>query len=198
MRELFHLLKTKDITPNSLYLLYCLELNLKLELPIAEATEVKRLQLLGMLTASLQLTSEAELFMLEVDKIFSKEKKKVSDARLGGDFTENLLAYRDLFPTSKVAGKLVRNSVSDLEQRMAWFMKTYPEYTWENIFGATRKYIESHNGDYKYCMTSAYFIKKDDKNKASLSLLSSWCEAELEEDSQESAPPVILGFNKLI
>lgn len=183
------------MTPNSLYLLYCLESDLKVELPISEATEIKRLQLSGMLTSQLELTAVAKLLLSEADKIFQNKSHKMRD--FDEEFKDKLMEYRGMFPTSKEAGKLVRNSISDLEQRMAWFMKTYPEYSWDNILSATRKYLESQNGDYKYCMTSAYFIKKDDKNKSSLSLLSSWCEAEVD-DTTEELPPSVLGFNRLV
>ena len=150
-----------------------------------------------MLSSDLELSDDAKMLLIEVQQVFIRNgKKKVEE--LSDDFKEQLQQYRDLFPTAKVAGKLVRNNIADLEQRMSWFMRTYPSYTWEIILAATQKYLESHNGDYKYCMTSAYFIKKDDKNKGSLSLLSSWCEAELEEDSQDQIPSTILGFNKLV
>lgn len=195
MKELFQLLKTRDMSPNSLYLLYCQESGQKVELPISVGTEIKKLQLMEMLSPDLALTDEAKLLLIEAEQIFIRAAKKNT---VTPEFKEKLLEYRNLFPTTKAAGKLVRNAVQDLEQRMGWFIKTYPDYSWEIILNATRKYVESHNGDYKYCMTSAYFIKKDDKNKASLSLLSSWCEAELEEDSQDQTPPAILGFNRLV
>jgi len=197
MRELFQLLKTRDLTPNGYYLLYCLESNQKVELPLSEATELKRLQLMGLIDYKLKVTDVGLTLLAEVDALYSKDKKK-SKFSLSEEFIENIQAYRDLFPTSKVAGKLVRNNLSDLEQRMTWFMRTYPSYDWQIILNATKKYLESFNGDYKYCMTSAYFIKKDDKSKASLSLLSSWCEAELESDGVEEQPPAVLGFNRLV
>lgn len=148
-----------------------------------------------MLSPGLELSDDAKMLLIEAERIFIKSGKKTITTP---EFADKLLEYRNLFPTAKAAGKLVRSNVADLEQRMQWFMRTYPDYTWDIILAATQKYLDSHNGDYKYCMTSAYFIKKDDKNKASLSLLSSWCEAELEEDSQDHTPPAILGFNKLV
>jgi hypothetical protein len=152
---------------------------------------------MGLIDHKLKPTDLALSVLAEADVLCNKDKKK-SKFSLSEEFIENLQTYRDLFPTSKVAGKLVRNNLSDLEQRMTWFMRTYPQYSWENILNATRKYLEAFNGDYKYCMTSAYFIKKDDKTKASLSLLSSWCEAELDNDGSEEHPPAVLGFNKLV
>lgn len=151
---------------------------------------------MGMLSPDLELNDDAKSLLANAKKIFSKGRKR--EDGFDKEFIEKLAEYRNLFPTSKAAGKIVRSSVVDLHQRMTWFVSTYPEYTWDIILSATKKYIESHNGDYKYCMTSAYFIKKDDKNKASLSLLSSWCEAESEDDAQDQTPSTILGFNRLV
>jgi hypothetical protein len=153
-----------------------------------------------LIDADLKPTTEGLLVLEGINKVFTRTGTRRSVKQIDPEFTENLTAYRNMFPNSRLAGKMVRNSVSDLEPRMLWFFKTFPEYTWEHVLGATQKYLESMQGEYKYCMTSAYFIKKDDKTKSSLSLLSSWCEAELtqEEDPDASRASAVLGFNRLI
>jgi hypothetical protein len=58
-----------------------------------------------------------------------------------------------------------------------WFFKEYPEYTWEDVFTATTRYVEpfEESSDYTYMQTSRYFIKKDDKSKNTISTLAGIC-----------------------
>jgi hypothetical protein len=64
-----------------------------------------------------------------------------------------------------------------LYQRFVWFFTEYPEYTWEDVFVATKKYLAGFEAsvDYTYAQTSKYFIKKDDKNKNIVSTLATMC-----------------------
>lgn len=179
-----------------MYLLYCLESNLKVELPISQGAEYKRLQLMGLLDDDLKLTQAGINLVLEANRIFLTDKEPVAEVT-ESEYVSFLEEYRMLFPSTREAGKLVRNNITDLLPRMRWFNKTYPQYSKEQILDATRAYINSFDGFFKYCMTSAYFIKKDDKNKTSLSSLSSWCEGQTEKDPDQS-PSIALGFNKLI
>lgn len=161
---------------------------------MAHSTEMHKLKLAGFLDAQSRPTPLAKELLIETAKLHLRKMKDVT-ASLGDDFADNVGRYRKLFPPGMISGRQLRNSVADLTPRMAWFTKTYPQYTWENILSATQKYIDSLVGDYTYCKSAAYFIKKDDKNKTSLSLLATWCEAELDDDNTES---VSIGFNKLV
>lgn len=194
MKDLFQLFKDNELTPNGYYLLYCIENNVIMDLNLAYSTEMHKLKLLGFLDEKSNLTDKAIKVMNAASGIEPKKTKALKEAVTAG-FKENLLKYRDLFPTTKEAGRPVKSTVVDLEPRMQWFFRSYPDYTWEMVLNATKKYIESQNGDYRYCMTSAYFIKKDDKNRSTLSTLATWCEAENDE------PPIVnpfVGFNRLV
>jgi hypothetical protein len=153
-----------------------------------------KLKLQGFLDEQSRPTAEAKLLLIEAAKLHLRKIKDVTTS-LDESFQENIAKYRKLFPAGVVAGKQLRNSANDLVPRMVWFQKTYPQYTWENILSATEKYIQSLGTDYTYCKTAAYFIKKDDKNKSSISLLATWCEAELDDDNHV---PVNIGFNRLV
>lgn len=193
MKDLFQLLKKYGLTPNGHYLLYCLEHGCALDLPIAHSTETHKLKLQGLLDEESRLTPVAKTILVEISKdYFSKQKSPKIDST--SDFKENLLKYRDLFPSSKDTGRPVRNSLTELEQRMLWFIKTYPDYDWGTILNATSRYISSMAGEYRYCMTSAYFIKKNDKSGNWVSTLASWCESMDDEPPSENP---FEGFNQL-
>jgi hypothetical protein len=93
------------------------------------------------------------------------------------DYLKNIITYRDLFPRMILpSGKPARSSVIDLKKRFDWFMIEY-EYSWDIILKATENYIKHYeDNNFHYMQTSSYFIKKEDKQKNSISSLSEWCE----------------------
>lgn len=140
------------------------------------------------------MTQEGRLFLSEINKIHLKQVKSIND-ELDVDFRDNVNIYRLLFPKGIVDGKALRSSTNDLVPMFIWFFKTFPQFSWENVLNATRLYLDSHQGNYTYCKTAAYFIKKQDKSKNYISLLATWCEAEGEADTP---PPLSDDFNKVI
>lgn len=154
-----------------------------------------RLKLQGYLDDQHNLTAKAKQVLKEISSSLSGNKtSKISEA--DEIFKAQVTKYRELFPKGVISGKPLRNGSADLTVRMLWFFKTYPQYTWEHVLSATEKYITSFGADLTYCKTSAYFIRKEDKNKNIISLLADWCEAELDEDKEPVYP--VIGFNKLV
>lgn len=166
-----------------------------MDLGIAYGTEIHKLKLQGFLDEKSNLTDKAIKVVTEAAKMDPRKTKGLKEV-IPSDFKENLFAFRNLFPSTKDVGRPVRSSIQDLEPRMLWFFRSYPDYTWEMVLSATAKYIESQNTDFKYCMTAAYFIKKDDKNRSTLSTLATWCEAENDEEKPQANP--FVGFNRLV
>lgn len=195
MKDLFQLLKKHNLTPNGYYLLYCLDNTEKIELPIPDKTEMHRLQLLGYLDEQYNITEKGKMMLIDIERFFIKKDKEPNKSDLELEFKHSVKKYIDIFPGGIVSGKALRGSISTILPRMNWFMKTYPEYTWDTIYVATRKYIESLD-NMTYCKTAGYFIKKDDKNKTTTSLLADWCEAVNNMEEEERNNPA-LGFNKL-
>jgi len=185
MKELFLLLKQKNLSPNGYYILYSLESKEKLDLTIPYSAEITRLKHNGFLDENTNLTNEAKIILIEAARIFIKQSKTVHD-ELGADFTENVKKYRETFPPGLKSNRMLRTGITDLSPRFVWFFKTYPQITWEQVFLATEKYVESFGKDLTYCKSASYFIKKDDKTRNSISDLATWCEGLTEEDSEPS------------
>ena len=191
-------MKNQNLTPNGYYILYYIDENIAFDLPVAHSTEIKRLQLSGHLhPTKLEVTSKGKEFLIEAAKLSIRTTKQLIDS-LGDDFGANILKYRDLFPKGAIVGRTLRSSAQDISQRMKWFMQTYPQYTWENILNATENYLRnlSENNKMEYCKTASYFIKKDDKNKMTVSSLAEWCEAETDPNTEPENPIAL--FNKLL
>lgn len=154
-----------------------------------------RLKLQGYLDDQYNLTIQAKVILNDIVSSLTGDKSSKT-LEIGEEFKAQVTKYRELFPKGVISGKPLRNGSADLTTRMLWFFKTYPQYTWEHVLSATEKYIMSFGPDLTYCKTSAYFIRKEDKNKNIISLLADWCEAELDEDKEPVNP--IIGFNKLV
>lgn len=175
--------------------MYCLDNTEKIELPIADKTEMHRLHLIKYVDDQYNITEEGRRILIEIERFFIRKNKEVETADKETEFKDNVKKYIQLFPGGIVSGKALRGSISTIAPRMIWFMKSYPEYSWDIIYLATEKYIESLD-NMTYCKTAGYFIKKDDKNKTTVSLLADWCEAVKDTAEEERNNPA-LGFNKL-
>lgn len=100
----------------------------------------------------------------------------------------------DLFPKGKKPANTPiywRGNKKDNKLRMQKFFKLYGnKYSDDQIIDATRRYVESFNGDYSYMRTLKYFIWKDSKKVNSegniyieeVSDLATWIENEGQED----------------
>jgi hypothetical protein len=198
MKDLFQLLKKHKLSPNGYYILYCLDSNLDYrQLPVTAAAELTKLKHYGYIDKETgHLTKEAKLMLIEASKLFLRTAKTIQD-ELGNEFAENVKKYRDLFPAGIQHGRALRTSATDLSPRFVWFFKTFPAITWDMIFRATEKYIDSFGRDLTYCKNSSYFIKKDDKSKSTICELATWCE-NLEEEDVDTTHGDYGGFNDVI
>lgn len=70
---------------------------------------------------------------------------------------------RGLFPAGKKSGYAYtwRDSPSCIADRLRKFTAKYGDYSDEDIVAATKKYVDSFNGDYKYMQLLKYFIWKN-------------------------------------
>lgn len=85
---------------------------------------------------------------------------KSEDTRL----TNLARSLMELFPKGKKEGTTTywRGNVNDTKLKLKKFFKLYGECSDEKIIDATRKYVESFNGDYRYMRVLKYFICKSD------------------------------------
>lgn len=84
-----------------------------------------------------------------------------------GDRLLNLAnSLRKLFPEGKKPGTNYywRDNPNIIAQRLSIFLKKYGDtYTDEQIINATKRYIESFNGNYQFMQLLKYFISKQNK-----------------------------------
>lgn len=91
---------------------------------------------------------------------------KISDDRL----TELANKLRQLYPEGKKPGYAYtwRDSTACIVDRLKKFFLKYGEYTDDDIVDATKRYIASFNGDYRYMQLLKYFIWKNKVTGAEL------------------------------
>jgi hypothetical protein len=103
-----------------------------------------------------------------VTKQWDDELQKVlleSDAEIPKDNDLNYLVgqLREIFPKGIKTGSAAwRGNKREITIRLQKFFKIYDKYTDEEIIAATKKYVESFNGNYTYMRILKYFIMKDE------------------------------------
>lgn len=73
---------------------------------------------------------------------------------------------REVFPKGmKIGSSAWRGNVREITLRLQKFFKLYgTKYTLDQIFDATKRYVETFNGDYSRMRILKYFILKHDKD----------------------------------
>lgn len=101
----------------------------------------------------------------------SKSRKLVDNVILESDKTvqnnaerikELAQKLRDMYIPGKKLGTqdYFKCSSSEVEQKLKRFFAEYGEFTDEQIIGATQRYIDSFNGNYRFAQLLKYFISK--------------------------------------
>lgn len=96
----------------------------------------------------------------KVQKILlDSESTKPRDDKI----TNLAIEMMKLYPQSKMPGTpyYYKCNKREVSLKLKKFFKIYGEYPDEDILNATRKYVESFNGDYHYMKLLKYFIMKE-------------------------------------
>jgi hypothetical protein len=186
MEEIFNKLLQAQITPNGLYVLYCIKNKIKCSDSINFNIEVLRLKSGNYLTESLELSGNSLKFIEEIDGFFKKSKKKTSKNLMGDDFLDNIKLYNELFPKGKLpSGVPARVNVKGLENAFRWFFENF-SYSWETVLKATDKYVDEYSMNrYNYMRNSQYFVRKQNTDKTWDSTLATYCDMIEADDYEE-------------
>jgi hypothetical protein len=186
MDEIFNRLLQEKITPNGLYLLYCINNKIKCSTSINFSIESLRLRADNWLTEDLQLSDKSLKFIEEIDGFFKKSKKKTSKNLMGDDFLDNIKLYNELFPKGKLpSGVPARVNIKGLENAFRWFFENF-SYSWETVLQATDKYVDEYSMNrYNYMRNSQYFVRKQNTDKTWDSTLATYCDMIEADDYEE-------------
>jgi len=186
MEEIFNKLLQAQITPNGLYVLYCIKNKIKCSESVNFNIEVLRLKSGNYLTESLELSGNSLNFIEEIEGYFKKSKKKSSKILMGDAFQDNLKAYNELFPKGKLpSGVPARVNIKGLENAFRWFFENF-SYSWETVLKATEKYVDEYSMNrYNYMRNSQYFVRKQNTDKTWDSTLATYCDMIEADDYEE-------------
>lgn len=97
---------------------------------------------------------ELQKILLDSDKVIPKTN----------DLTYLVTTLRNIYPKGIKSGSAAwRGNVREITLRLQKFFKIYGStYNEEDIIEATKKYVESFNGNYTYMRILKYFILKDE------------------------------------
>lgn len=104
--------------------------------------------------------------MWYVDKVNSTLLDSDNSLPKNEEIKDLVTSLREIFPQGKKEGtnKYWRGNSKEISERLRKFYKLYgTKYDDNTIINATKKYVESFNGNYSYMRTLKYFIWKADK-----------------------------------
>ena len=85
-----------------------------------------------------------------------------------------------------------RDSTKVIAERLTLFFKKFGEYSKEEVIDATKRYVESFNGNTQYMQVLKYFILKPDKEVGgNTSMLASYLENKEQANNQEWATEIM-------
>ena len=170
------LLKETELTPNQLYLIWCIGTKLK-PININIHSELRLLKNEGIVDEK-GLLSPLGLSILE------KIPKSKGVTKPIVDVTEDLVKeYLEIFPKGKLpSGKLARSDRKNIKTNFEWFFKTY-DYSWDVVIRATALYVDEYEKkNYMYMKTSQYFISKMNPDRTRDSELANYCSSVVNND----------------
>lgn len=155
--DMFDFCEENNITPNELYILWCMYVKSHPKLTNIHS-EIRNLVRSDRISSDYKILDAGKVL---VDKL----KKKYNVKTINVNFEENLPQYidkyLDLFPKGKLpSGKSARVNKTDIEKSFRWFFKTY-EYDWDTVLKATAYYVDTfEKNKFLYMRNSQYFIRK--------------------------------------
>lgn len=170
MNFMKQLIQKSKLTPNQLYLLYCLYVD-ETPLQINVAAELRALKLAKYVSDDGKITEKGVEIAQKIP--VSKKVVKKPDFVITDEMVNDYLA---LFPKGKLpSGKLARSDKKNIKINLEWFFKTY-SYSWENVIQATSVYVDEYEKkNYLYMKTSQYFISKSNPDRTRESELANYC-----------------------
>jgi len=183
MQEVFSKILQQKLTPNGVYVLFCIKEKIKCSDSINFNLEVLKLKSGNYLINDLEISGNTLKFMEEIEGYFKKSKKKTSKTLMGDEFLENIKTYNECFPATKLpSGVYARVNVKSLENAFRWFFQEF-NYSWETVIQATEKYVEEYAiNRYNYMRNSQYFVRKQNTDKTWDSNLATYCDMISQDD----------------
>lgn len=183
MKDLYKRIFEENLTPNSLYVLYCFREQRESNESVNANLELRRLIADGWISDN-KLSTKAISLLLDIDKMLKADKKKPIDQKIAENLDKFVEEYLEIFPKFKLpSGKYARSDKKNLENSFRWFFDTY-SYDRETVLNATKMYVDEYERQgYKYMRTSQYFIRKQNPiEKIFESELANYCEVYLNGD----------------
>lgn len=173
------LLQESNLTPNQLYLIWCIGTNTK-PLNINIHAELRMLTTLDFIDKAGGLTQSGLQVLEKIpkSKISKKTKVELTD--------ELIISYLEIFPRGKLpSGKQARADKKNIRSNFEWFFKTY-SYDWDTVIKATKLYVDEYETkNFLYMRTSQYFISKMNPDRSRESELANYCAQIISGDYQD-------------
>lgn len=198
MEHIEKLCREYGITPNQLYVLWCISNKRKPLEDTKVALDIRLLQSKALIAIvnekNVELTTLGGSLVTQVNDMF-KKRWALKDITKDSNYRENMVKYRELWPKASIGEgtnkRPLRSSPADIDKAFKNFFTLYPNADWEDIFKATEVYIRRWKAeeDKTYMKSASSFVYKE--RASTISELAKQIEMFDSTDVSESAPVII-------
>lgn len=176
MKMLFSFIESKEISPNSFYILWCIS-NSHKPTVTNPYQEIRELQEKNLIDTAYRLTEAGAKILKDAESQLKNIKVNEKEVLTSDEEQEYINKYLEMFPKGRLpSGKSARVNKKDIEKAFRWFFTNY-SYSWDTILKATAYYVDSYEKmKFMYMRNSQYFIGKTNPDKTKDSDLASYCE----------------------
>lgn len=198
MEHIEKLCREYGITPNQLYVLWCISNKRKPLEDTKVALDIRLLQSKALIAIvnekNVELTTLGGSLVTQVNDMF-KKRWALKDITKDSNYRENMVKYRELWPKASIGEgtnkRPLRSSPADIDKAFKNFFTLYPNADWEDIFKATEVYIRRWKAeeDKTYMKSASSFVYKE--RASTISELAKQIEMFDSTDVSESVPVII-------
>ena len=203
MEHIEKLCREYGVTPNQLYVLWCIS---KKRTPMENtkvALDIRLLQTKALIfiteknisdKVDVGLTTLGNSLVTQINEMF-KKRWALKDVTKDSNYRENMVKYRELWPKVSIGEgtnkRPLRSSPADIDKAFKNFFTMYPDTEWDDIFKATQVYINrwKEENSKTYMKNASSFIYKE--KSQTISELAKEIEMFDTRSVEDSAPVII-------
>jgi len=170
MEHIEKMCRQYGITPNQLYVLWCVSMKRKPLEDTRVALDIRLMQTKGLIsitdTNSVKLTTLGTSLVSQMNEMF-KKRWKLKDITSESGFQERVNEYREIWPKVSVGEgtnkRPLRSSPAEITRAFKNFFTAYPETTWEQVYAGTKSYLRKwfNQDDKTYMKNASSFVYKE-------------------------------------
>lgn len=170
MEHIEKMCREYDISPNQLYVLWCVSVKRKPLEKSRVSLDIRMLQTAGLISltdgTTVNLTTLGSSLVAQMNEMF-KKRWKLKDVTSESGFQERVNEYREIWPKVSIGEgtnrRPLRSSPAEITRAFKNFFTNYPDTSWDDVYKATKNYLRKwfNQDDKTYMKNASSFVYKE-------------------------------------